>query len=76
MYTRSFDHPLIEARVLISLLEPMSFERIPPPGARIYEQLSLSLSSLEEKRNSRASFESSANPEIDEAGGDGVFSAQ
>lgn len=54
----------------------MSFERIPPPGARIYEQLSLSLSSLEEKRNSRASFESSANPEIDEAGGDGVFSAQ
>lgn len=54
----------------------MSFERIPPPDARIYEQLSLSLSSLEEKRNSRASFESSANPEIDEAGGDGVFSAQ
>lgn len=43
VYTRSFDHPLIEARVLISMLEPsMSFERIPPPGARIYEQLSLS----------------------------------
>lgn len=75
MYTRSFDHPLIEARVLISLLEPMSFERIPPP-VQEFMSSSLSLSSLEERRNSRASFESSANPEIDEAGGDGVFSAQ
>lgn len=50
VYTRSsFDHPLIEARVLFMA---MSFERIPPLAPRIMSS-SLSLS-LEEKRREMA----------------------
>lgn len=74
VYTRSFDHPLIEARVLISMLEPsMSFERIPPPGARIYEQLSRrrEMAGRALSRYRRRQIRKSMKP-----GRDGVFSAQ